>query len=139
MKGLTQLSHETVIDRKMIALDEEGKPSFNVLRNYGSLTAPVLYFVFDVMCWPGRDVSRNRFRRGVISPANGVPEVAEPVRYAAPLDAEVSVLAESVKAEWLEGLVRSGWTVGTSGRRGRVPGRKCGSTVGRSLWSAATG
>jgi hypothetical protein len=68
MNGLTQLPHETVIDRKMFPIHEEGKPSFNVPRNYGSLTAPVLYFVFDVMSRPGRDVRRNRCRRGVISP-----------------------------------------------------------------------
>ena len=31
-------------------------PSFNILQNYGSSKAPVLYFVFDVMTLAGRDV-----------------------------------------------------------------------------------
>ena len=42
----------------MIALDDDGRPSFNILQNYGSSKAPVLYFVFDVMVLAGRDVMR---------------------------------------------------------------------------------
>src|SRR5687767_8687490 len=41
MKGLTRLPDETVIDGEIVALDEEGRPSFNALQNYGSSTAPV--------------------------------------------------------------------------------------------------
>ena len=42
----------------MIALDEDGRPSFNILQNYGSSKAPVLYSVFDVIVIVGRDVMR---------------------------------------------------------------------------------
>jgi ATP-dependent DNA ligase len=37
-------------------LDGDGRPSFNLLQNYGSSTAPVLYFVFDVLVLRGPDV-----------------------------------------------------------------------------------
>ena len=30
----------------MIALDDDGRPSFSILQNYGSSKAPVLYFVW---------------------------------------------------------------------------------------------
>ena len=58
VKGLAKLPDETVIDGEVIALDEDGRPSFNILQNYGSSKAPVLYFVFDVMVLAGRDVMR---------------------------------------------------------------------------------
>ena len=58
VKGLAKLPDETVIDGEVIALDEDGRPSFNILQNYGSSRAPVLYFVFDVMVLAGRDVMR---------------------------------------------------------------------------------
>jgi hypothetical protein len=58
VKGLAKLPDETVIDGEVIALDDDGRPSFNVLPNHGASRAPVLYFVFDVMVLPGRDLMR---------------------------------------------------------------------------------
>ncbi len=62
VKGLAKLPDETVIDGEVIALDEDGRPSFNILQNYGASKAPVLYFVFDVMVLAGRDVTREPLR-----------------------------------------------------------------------------
>ena len=106
MKGLAKLPDETVIDGEVIALDDDGRPSFNILQNYGSSKAPVLYFVFDVMVLAGRDVMREplEVRRDLLE-KKILPKLAEPVRYAAPLDASLPVLIESVKAQGLEGLV----------------------------------
>src|SRR5215203_3917010 len=96
VKGLAKLPDETVIDGEVIALDDGGRPSFNILQNYGSSKAPVLYFVFDVMVLAGRDVMHEK---------KILPKLGEPVRYAAPLDATLPVLIESVKTQGLEGLV----------------------------------
>src|SRR5262245_50432127 len=63
MTGLANLPGETVIDGEVIALDEDGRPSFNLLQNYGSSRASVLYFVFDVMILAGRDVRRETLER----------------------------------------------------------------------------
>jgi ATP-dependent DNA ligase len=85
MKGLAKLPDETVIDGEVIALDDDGRPSFNILQNYGSSTAPVLYFVFDVMVLAGRDVMREplEMRRDLLE-RKVLPKLGEPVRYAAP-------------------------------------------------------
>src|ERR1035438_3463662 len=45
-KILTALPDDTVIDGEVVALDESGRPSFNILQNYGSSKAPILYYVF---------------------------------------------------------------------------------------------
>src|SRR5215203_5295236 len=106
VKGLAKLPDETVIDGEVIALDDDGRPSFNILQNYGSSTAPVLYFVFDVMVLAGRDLMREPLEaRRELLEAEILPLLQEPVRYAGPLDADLSVLIESVKAQGLEGLV----------------------------------
>jgi DNA ligase D-like protein (predicted ligase) len=106
MKGLAKLPDETVIDGEVIALDEDGRPSFNLLQNYGPGGAPVLYFVFDVMVLAGRDVTREPLEaRRELLEKKVLPKLGEPVRYAPPLNATLPVLIESVKAQGLEGLV----------------------------------
>jgi DNA ligase D-like protein (predicted ligase) len=106
MKGLAKLPDETVIDGEVIALDDEGRPSFSMLQNYGSSKAPVLYFVFDVMILAGRDLMREPLEtRRELLEKKILPKLGEPVRYAAPLDADLRVLVESVKAQGLEGVV----------------------------------
>jgi hypothetical protein len=56
IKALASLPSETVIDGEVVALDESGRPSFNILQNYGSSKGPILYYVFDVLVLAGWDV-----------------------------------------------------------------------------------
>ena len=55
-KPLANLPDETVIDGEIVALDEDGRPSFNSLQNYGSTGAPLHFFIFDVLIQKGKDV-----------------------------------------------------------------------------------
>lgn len=38
---------DTVLDGELVALDDDGRPRFNLLQNYRSGSAPLVYFVFD--------------------------------------------------------------------------------------------
>lgn len=106
LKGLAQLPDDTVIDGEVVALDAAGRPSFNLLQNYGSSKVQIVYFVFDVMILAGRDLMREaRTARRTMLEEKVLPVLREPVRYAAPLEATLPVLIESVKAQGLEGLV----------------------------------
>lgn len=53
VKALATLPDETVIDGEVVALDGEGRPSFNALQNGA---ARIVYFVFDVLVLGGRNV-----------------------------------------------------------------------------------
>jgi bifunctional non-homologous end joining protein LigD len=58
VKALGKLPDDTVIDGEIVAFDQEGRPSFNALQNYGSTPASVVYYVFDVLVLAGRDLRR---------------------------------------------------------------------------------
>ena len=103
--GLAKLPNETVVDGELVAFGDDGRPSFNALQNH-SPSAPVLFYVFDVMMLAGRDLrnetleSRRRLLENKI-----VPKLAEPARYAAEIDATLRDLIHSVKAQGFEGVV----------------------------------
>jgi hypothetical protein len=49
------------LDGEVLALDADGRPSFNALQNYGSSGASLHFFIFDVLVLNGKDVvSRSR-------------------------------------------------------------------------------
>jgi ATP-dependent DNA ligase len=54
-KAIAHLPDDTVIDGEIVALDENGKPSFNLLQGFGDAQAIVLY-AFDVLMLQGKDV-----------------------------------------------------------------------------------
>jgi bifunctional non-homologous end joining protein LigD len=106
VRGLERMPNETVIDGELIALDENGRPSFSALQNNGSAATPVIYYVFDVMVLSGRDLmGKTRDARREHLEESVLPTLAEPVRYAGELNASLRELVHSVKAQGLEGLV----------------------------------
>jgi bifunctional non-homologous end joining protein LigD len=106
LKGLEKLPTETVVDGEIVALDGEGRPSFNLLQNYGSAGVPLAYFVFDVMVLRGRSVMEEPLSvRRTLLETRVLPELREPARYLGPLDVPLSVLVQSAKAQGFEGLV----------------------------------
>jgi DNA ligase D-like protein (predicted ligase) len=106
VKALAKLPDNTVIDGEIVAFDHEGRPSFNALQNYGSAPAPVVFYVFDVLVLSGKDLRREPLqKRRELLEKKVLPRLPEPVRYSAPLDAELPVLIQSVKAHGFEGLV----------------------------------
>jgi len=106
VEALAKLPDDTVIDGEIVAFDREGRPSFNALQNYGSASAPVVYYVFDVMVLAGRDLMHEPLqKRRELLEKKVLPKLPEPVRYSAPLDADLPVLIHSVKIHGFEGLV----------------------------------
>jgi DNA ligase D-like protein (predicted ligase) len=106
VKALANMPNDTVIDGEVVAFDQDGRPSFNALQNFGSAPAPVVYYVFDIMVLAGHNVMREPLeKRRELLEKKVLPKLREPVRYSAPLTATLPVLIESVKVHGFEGLV----------------------------------
>jgi bifunctional non-homologous end joining protein LigD len=47
-----------VIDGEVVALDESGRPDFNFLQHYRTGAASIHYFVFDLLVYENRELTR---------------------------------------------------------------------------------
>ena len=104
--ALPAMPDETVLDGEMAALDEDGRPSFNLLQNYGSSKAPLVFFVFDLLILKGRNVMTEPLcQRRTLLEGEVLSKLAEPIRYSPALEASLPDLIASIKAAGLEGLV----------------------------------
>jgi hypothetical protein len=96
-------------------LDDDGRPSFNALQNYGSAAAPVIYYVFDVMVLAGRDVMREPLeKRRELLEQKVLPKLSEPVRYTSSLDAALPCWCNRLKNRVSKGSLPSAATACTS-------------------------
>lgn len=104
-KALSPMPDETVIDGEIVALDQNGKPSFNLLQNHGP-SVPLHFFIFDLLILKGRDVTTEPLtKRRELLEKHVFPRMDEPIRYSPVLDGSLTDLIQSVKAQALEGLV----------------------------------
>ncbi len=106
VKALASMPDETVIDGEVVALDDDGRPSFNSLQNHGSAGVPLHFFIFDLLMLRGREVMAEPLvKRRELIEKHVLPTLADPIRYSPILEASLPDLIRSVKAQGLEGLV----------------------------------
>jgi DNA ligase D-like protein (predicted ligase) len=104
--ALAMMPDESVLDGEVVALDAEGRPSFNTLQNYGSSGAALHFFIFDLLILKGKDMMGEPLtKRRALIEKQVLPKLADPIRYSPILDASLKDLIVSAKAQGLEGLV----------------------------------
>jgi bifunctional non-homologous end joining protein LigD len=94
VQALMAMPDETIIDGEVVALDEVGRPSFNVLQNYAPGGAPLVYYVFDVMVVQGKDLMAEPLAvgRGLLQ-SRVLAKLFEPIRESSALDASLRDLS----------------------------------------------
>jgi len=58
VEALAELPEDTVVDGEVVALDASGFPNFNLLQNYRTEASRIHFFVFDLLVYQGRDLTR---------------------------------------------------------------------------------
>ena len=53
---LQKIKKKAVIDGEIVALDKDGKPSFQLLQQYDPATTPLVYYVFDCLEIKGKSI-----------------------------------------------------------------------------------
>jgi DNA ligase D-like protein (predicted ligase) len=102
--ALHGLPDETVIDGELVALGSDGKPDFNLLQNFRSAEARIVYYAFDILVHKRRDLTalplseRRKILASVIKPHNHV-------ELSAVSDLSAKEMLKFVTEQGLEGLV----------------------------------
>ncbi len=99
---------EFTLDGEIVALDGEGRSSFQLLQNRnrpGADRTPLRYVVFDVLNWDGAEVTTEPFDRRRALLERSFSPGQTPLALSPILEAEPRRIWEAVKGLGLEGLV----------------------------------
>lgn len=98
---------ECVIDGEVVALDAEGRSSFQLLQSLEmeGNQAPVCFYVFDLLQLNGKSLIKLPLAQRKELLAGICQGVAEPIRYSAEIVGDAVALLREVKRRGLEGLV----------------------------------
>jgi ATP-dependent DNA ligase len=102
--ALNYLPDETVIDGEVVAIDEIGKPNFNLLQNIRSAATNIQYFAFDILMHKGKDLTRfplSERRKVLASVIKPEPHIEISVASDRPLSEMVNFVREHA----LEGII----------------------------------
>jgi bifunctional non-homologous end joining protein LigD len=104
--ALTKLTDDTVVDGEIVALDETGRPFFNVLRNYNHADTPLQFYAFDLLHRAGKNLrDRPLDERRELLRAKVTPRMQGQVLFSDSLDATAAEIVAAVKKQGLEGVI----------------------------------
>jgi DNA ligase D-like protein (predicted ligase) len=104
VEALSDLPNGTVIDGEIVALDDSGRPEFNLLQNYRRDAGRIRYFVFDLLCHQNRDTTRLPLveRRELLGSLKFQSPRIQFVEY---LETSADNIVAAVKEQRLEGVI----------------------------------
>lgn len=98
---------ECVIDGEVVALDEEGRSSFQLLQMHEMepKKSPLYYYLFDLLQLDGKDLTKLPVTRRKELLAALVSNMQDPIRYSGSVGNDPRTLLEEVSKHGLEGII----------------------------------
>ena len=103
--ALAGLPEGTVVDGEVVAIDDSGRPDFNLLQNFRAEASRIHYYVLDLLCWKGRDLTRLPLieRRALLKSLVVVQD--KRIRTWEYVEAAPNDLLSAVREQRLEGII----------------------------------
>jgi DNA ligase D-like protein (predicted ligase) len=104
VEALTELPEGTVVDGEIVALDESGRPNFNLLQNFRSEASRIHYFIFDLMICDNRDLTKLPLveRRKLLK---SLKLASGRIRIAEQFEVSATDMLAAVRQQQLEGVI----------------------------------
>ncbi len=105
VEGLADLPAGTVVDGEVVAIDESGRPDFNLLQHFRAESSRIQYYIFDLLFWKDRDLTRLPLieRRALLKSVVVIRD--KRIRIADYFDAAPKDLLSAVREQRLEGII----------------------------------
>jgi bifunctional non-homologous end joining protein LigD len=103
--ALAAIDEPVVLDGEIVAIDRQGRPSFQELQSFQKTRLSIVYYVFDILHRGSRDLRRVPIEERKQNLEEIAKQFEEPVRIAATLDVKLSMLIPRMKKLGVEGIV----------------------------------
>jgi DNA ligase D-like protein (predicted ligase) len=105
VEALNDLPGGTVVDGEIVALDESGRPNFNLLQSFRSQASHIHYFIFDLLVCNDRDLTRLPLsdRRELMK--SHLKLYSSRIRIAEQFDVSATDMLAAVRQQQLEGVI----------------------------------
>jgi DNA ligase D-like protein (predicted ligase) len=104
-RGFENLQVDALIDGEIVAIDDSGRPSFNLLQHHRSKASAIQFYAFDVLIYRGRSLLGVPLetRRKLLNEA--LSAVTDPVRMSEAFETALANLVQTAKEQSLEGII----------------------------------
>jgi bifunctional non-homologous end joining protein LigD len=104
VEALADLPEGTVVDGEVVALDDAGRPNFNLLQQFRGGASRICYFIFDLLVCNDRDLTKLPLieRRKLL---NGLKLESGRIRISEQFEVTANDLLVAVREQKLEGVV----------------------------------
>jgi bifunctional non-homologous end joining protein LigD len=105
VQTLASLSRDFAIDGEIVALDEQGRPSFQLLQNNQTRPLAVFFYAFDLLNRDGEEFLRESIERRREALHDLLGAATDPLRLSPLLEAPAGQVLDAVRKLGLEGVV----------------------------------
>ena len=122
-QAVAALPADTLIDGEIVAIGDDGRPSFRLLHRTATAGERIHYYAFDILIHEGTDVTALPLRERRRLLAAALRNAGGALHHSAPVDAPASAIMEAAREQRLEGIV------GKRGDSKYEPGERSGAWV----------
>jgi DNA ligase D-like protein (predicted ligase) len=105
VEALADLPEETVVDGEVVALDDLGRPNFNLLAQFRTEASRIHYFIFDLLVCNGRDLTKLPLSERRESVKSLLKFRSHRIRIAEQFEVTASDMLAAVRQQQLEGVI----------------------------------
>jgi bifunctional non-homologous end joining protein LigD len=105
VKALESMEPGTIFDGEIVALDDAGRPSFNLLQHFRFTAKQIHFYAFDILACQNKNVMGLPLetRRELL--ATGLENIFEPIRMSEDFDGSPKEIVAAAKELSLEGII----------------------------------